>query len=193
MTAPLPDAAVRIAGFHSLLEGELTTLSAVAADTGVPITQLHRAAEDLDSQGALELDGEIVVGAHGLTTRSTPHSFEHRGRAVHTWCALDAVGIPAALALDSAVHTTCPTCDARLDVAVRAGKPSSDGRVVFLLTSPCSNLMRDLCSVASMFCGINHLDQWTAAHGSPSGQALSLAEAADLGRALWADVSASDE
>ena len=79
--------------------------------------------------GRLELDDQgVVVGVHGLTARPTAHRIEHAGGEVHTWCALDAIGIPAALALDAAAVTTCPACAAVLRVPLGAAYPPTTAR-----------------------------------------------------------------
>src|SRR5258708_2612146 len=72
--------------------------------------------------GRLELDDRgRALGVHGLVMRPTAHRIEHAGGVVHTWCALDAIGIPAALSIEATATTTCATCTAELTVELRNG------------------------------------------------------------------------
>jgi len=65
-------------------------------------------------------DGRIT-GMHGLSTTPTSHRITHDGRTIHTWCAFDAIGIPAALGLDAHTETTCPTCGHHLAITFTHG------------------------------------------------------------------------
>ena len=117
----------------------------------------------------------FVVAPHGLTLLPTRHALTIGEAELHTWCALDAIGIPAAASEDARVATTCGWCEQPLTIAVAAGTPIDDGRdaVLWLPTGPRDNLHSSSAP---------HLERWHAQAGQPAGRVLTLAETAELGR-----------
>lgn len=112
---------IAIAGFHALWRGRTPMLAElVGADRGL----LDEAIGHLRARGRIELseDGHVLA-VHGLSHRTTGHRIEHDGGGVNTWCALDAIGIPAALAIDACALTQCPTCGRQLAVTLVGGEP----------------------------------------------------------------------
>ena len=168
------------------------------AGAPVPATYL---AEDLDAStadiaaelaaqaaiGRVELDEHgDVIGSHGITLLPTQHTFAIGAATMQTWCALDAVGIPAASGDDATVTTNCGHCGERITVTLAAGEPANGGGVVLWLpTAPCDNLRQQFCPHANLFCNRHHLEQWHRRAGEPEGQALTLAETAEIGRQSW--------
>lgn len=179
---------VRREAFAGLLRGAPVTLAQIAARRRIPLERMRAALDQLEAAGAAEVvgDGEIV-GAHGLTTRTTRHAIATDDRVLHTWCALDALGIPLALGLDAI--TTCPTCGARLNAPVRAGRAADLPFVLWLPTGPCPHLTRDFCSAANLFCDVEHAGTWKRQAGNPRGRVAALAELEDIARMAWADVA----
>jgi hypothetical protein len=93
--------AVRQGAFRALLDGRAPSVSELAGTAGLDTDQIESAIDELRDQGALEVDASgRVIGAHGLRQRTTQHAIITSDRTWHTWCALDAVGIPVALGLD---------------------------------------------------------------------------------------------
>jgi hypothetical protein len=174
---------LRVDGFVALWRGERPHVADLTDD---PAT-----VEALVRAGRLELDDEgVVVGVHGLAARPTAHRIEHAGGVVHTWCALDAIGIPAALALDAAAVTTCPACDAALRVALHGGVPARDSDLrLWLPGGQCTHLVEDFCRHANLYCTADHVAS-NVAPGTP-GLAVTVTDAADIGHVEWADVSAA--
>jgi hypothetical protein len=172
-----------VAGFVALWRGERLSVADLADDTAT--------VEALVDAGRLELDDQgVVVGVHGLAARPTAHRVEHAGGVVHTWCALDAIGIPAALALDAAAVTTCPACDAALRVALHGGVPARDSDLrLWLPGGQCTHLVEDFCRHANLYCTADHVAS-NVAPGTP-GLAVTVTDAADIGHVEWADVSAA--
>lgn len=144
----------------------------------------------LAEAGRAEIDAEgRLVGVHGFTLRKTRHRFVHDGVTHHTWCAFDSVGIPAAFGIDAVATTDCPACHAPIEVKVLAGEPM-DCDVVQWLPAPdaTSHLMQQFCANADLYCSRAHLEATIDVAGA-SGRMLALAEAAELGRETWADVT----
>jgi len=128
------------------------------------------------------------MAVHGLARRLTPHRIEHHGEVVHTWCALDAIGIPAALAIDASAVTQCPTCRATLTVTLAQGEPQPlPGAVLSYPEVRCGHLVHDFCTEANLFCSLDHLQRRVAT--GPAGAVMTVDEVAEVGREIWADVS----
>ena len=70
----------------------------------------------------VEPDSGRVVGSWGLSLVPTDHRLHIQGRELHTWCALDAVGIPAGLGEDASVASRCHQCGAPVSVEMTAGQ-----------------------------------------------------------------------
>jgi hypothetical protein len=174
---------IAIEGFHALWRGERIHASTLDPD--------RADADVLASQGRLELDPDgLIIGVHGLVARETPHRIEHANGTVHTWCALDAIGIPAAMAIDATAVTSCPTCSTELRVSIPTGQPVEDSRLVLWLpTGPCTHLVEDFCRNANLYCNHDHL----AATIPPDlvGEPISITEAAAIGRSAWSDIAPS--
>lgn len=178
---------IRWIAFDELRHGRPVEPESLAISTGVShdgvLAELRRLADG----GRIEVDDAwSVIGSQGLTLRGTLHRLVLAGVELHTWCALDAIAIPAALELDADVDTVCGLCSQPLHVTVIDGEPRTDGdRPVWLPTGPCDNLRTDFCAHANLFCSVDHLYRWRARAGEPTGDVLDIAATADLGRSWW--------
>lgn len=181
------DAHFRAHAFNLLRrEGRVKVREAVATS---PSDQdaANATLDTLVSSGMAEVEGGDLVGIDGLSTRPTQHRMEFRGRQLFTWCAADAVGIPAALEEDVEVTTVCPHCRSDIIVSMRRGVPEGDEEIVLWLpTSGCSHVMSQFCPEVNLFCSPDHLEQWRASRDAVEGQVLTVDETADLGRQWWA-------
>ena len=70
----------------------------------------------------VEPDSGRVVGSWGLSLVPTDHRLRIRKRGLYTWCALDAVGIPAGLGEDASIASHCYHCGAPVNVEMAAGQ-----------------------------------------------------------------------
>jgi hypothetical protein len=188
LDAPVAHAVRRIAvaGFQALWAGRSVTPAELFDGAAAAVSS---AIEHLRARGRLELsDDGHVVGVHGLTHRSTRHRIEHHGGVVNTWCALDAIGIPAALAIDARAVTQCPTCEGMLAVALSLGEPQQlPGATLWYPEARCQHLVDDFCAGANLFCSLGHLERWVGDVGA--GTVMTIDEVAKLGREGWAEVS----
>ena len=179
-------AALATAGFVALWHGRSLTPEELLPGN---VDKAVDGAALLVAQGRAEMDeAGRVVGIHGLTLRITRHRFDVAGRHRNTWCAFDAVGIPAALGLDAVAVTDCPTCGARVTVEIGAGVPGGGDAVLWLPRPPAANLLAEFCSSADLFCNVDHLHDRIDA-GRVPGRVCDLEAAAALGRTAWADVA----
>jgi alkylmercury lyase len=172
-----------IAGFHALWGGR--TLTVAEFEAGDP-TAVTAAVDHLRARGRIEIsvDGRVIA-VHGLARRATPHRIEHNDGVVNTWCALDAVGIPAAMGIDARAVTQCPTCGQRLTVTLSRGEPQPlPGAVLRYPQVRCAHLVDDFCSGANLFCSVDHLERWLDDNPA-AGRVMTIGEAAELGRETW--------
>jgi hypothetical protein len=119
---PADEAAVARHAFRALLEGRALPAAALRVP-GLPLGAAAPALARLAARGMLALDAETgaVVAARGLSLRATAHALALGGRALYASCAVDAVGIPAALGAGAAVASRCPACGAAVALELAAG------------------------------------------------------------------------
>jgi len=185
---PALEGAVRRAGFAALLAGRCPTLSDLAAAAGVSEAAAGAMVAALMAGGRATTtpDGRLD-GVAGVTGRPTRHTIERSAAGkIQTWCAFDAIAIPAALGWTATAVTTCGFCGEDLRVPLRDGVPD-DGAWGWLPPGDCEHILRDFCATADLFCDRAHLDAWRAAAGDPPGEPHSAADLAELGRPAWAD------
>lgn len=182
------EVAVRRAGFAALLDGRSPGLPELAATVGVAEDAVARVVAGLVEAGRATLaDDGSVDGIAGLTRRLGRHAIERPAAPPqHTWCAFDAVAVPAALGWTAKAVTTCGSCGARLEVPLEGGVPSGEAWG-WLPPGECQHVLRDFCAAADLFCDRGHLDTWWALAGHPPGESHPVAALADLGRTAWAD------
>ncbi len=121
--------------FRSLLEGRGIGTDAVARALGEPRAAVEPLVARLLERGTMERDpvsGELV-GARGLSLTETVHRLVLDGRPLYAFCAVDAVGIPAALGRDARVESRCHACGAPVRLTMTAGTvtDASPGTVIW--------------------------------------------------------------
>lgn len=181
---------LRRAAFDAIRQGEPVGAAALAATSGLTVSEVDELLARLDGGGRVRLDDHRrVVGIAGLSLEPTPHRLSLNGAWRFTWCALDAVAIPAALAVDAEVITSCWHCDTEIAVTLPGGQPPASRPERLWLPHPAStNSLQDFCPLANLFCDTKHLELWRAAAGDPPGQPLDLVEAAEH-RDGWAELA----
>ena len=94
----------------------------MSSGTALPLEDVCRTLESLAAKGLVVLapTGE-VVGSAGLSLAPTPHRLRIQGQHLYTWCAEDAIGIPAALGADAEVASACACCGEPIAIEIRAG------------------------------------------------------------------------
>ena len=170
-----------VRGFAALWQGREVRVADMGVDDSVIDAQVRAGRLELDTSGR-------VVGVHGLVARSTPHRIEHERGVVHTWCAFDAIGIPAALGINAAAVTSCPACGNELRVTLTLGEPNSVGRwCVWFPSGPCEHLVDDFCRHTNLFCNAEHLS--SVVPSNAAGRVMTVTEAATIGRSTWRDIA----
>jgi alkylmercury lyase len=121
--------------FRSLLKGRGLRPEDVAATLGTSLTSIERTVDALIERGTMERDADSgeLVAARGLSLAETAHRLTLDGRQLYAFCAVDAVGIPAALRIDARVESLCHVCGARVTLALSGGTVTdgSPGAVIW--------------------------------------------------------------
>lgn len=189
----LPDdvLVVRHVAFFALLLSERLNSEQLSLRTGLDPAVVEVALRWLDDAGLVEQDADDdVIGIAGLTLESTKHQLDFDGQFLHTWCAIDAVGIPAALSLDAHITTACEYCGASLAVDIHHGEPPSNSPLRgWIPPTACDNVRVEVCPFANLFCSEDHLNEWLVSAGNPQGQPADLARYAQLGRQEWGNLA----
>jgi alkylmercury lyase len=190
----LDEVAVARAAFESLRAGGHPTIEDLTSSSGLSRVTVDEVVGDFVRTGRAQLDGDgCLIGIVGLTTEATRHRLVLDGAPLFTWCAFDAVGIPAALQVDAAVFTTCGYCEGPIEVDIEKGSVPNDSplRGWLPLMENCENVRTDFCPEANLFCSNEHLGAWRVAAGMPEGLVMDLGALTALGHRSWGAVSAA--
>lgn len=188
----MPEAtlSVRRAAFRRLQSGQAVTVEDIAAEVGLRASTAREAVELVVSVGMAETDDGVIVGMDGLTTRQTQHSLLLGTVPLWTWCAYDIVGIAAALQAEATGRTQCGSCGKGIEVLVQAGEPRRSSVVGWLPDESCTNVMKEFCPMALLFCSTSHLNEWRVQGQPGSGESLDLQALAARGRRDWSQLVA---
>jgi alkylmercury lyase len=110
--------------FRSILNGQAPTPDELASMTVLSSQDARALIDSMIDEGRLRLDqsGERVIGAGGLSVEPARQSLTIGDRTFGTWCALDAVGIPAGLGVDAFVEATCDDTGEPVRIEITAGR-----------------------------------------------------------------------
>lgn len=167
------------------------TPSTLVAVTGLSQESVHRSIRALADAGWLDLDHlGRVAGAAGLSLVNGPHMLTVAGAPFRTWCAYDALGIPAALGRDAELTTACGYCERELRLRFRQGRPDGAGPELLWLAAGGADLRGSFCSPTVLLCGPEHGQAWGEANGG-HGELLDLETASRRGGSDWAGCAAT--
>jgi alkylmercury lyase len=172
----------------------------IAVAAGLARKQVVGSLQRLSERDLVVLDAEgRVVGAYPFSDSDTGHLIDLPTVSVAAMCAVDALGVGAMLAQDSAIRSSCRFCGESIHVGTRAGgrelaASSPHGALVWsglLYGGACA--ATSLCTAQTFVCSDDHLERWraTGAAGSATGFRLSLEEALQIGRAIFGPMLAA--
>ena len=171
---------LRAWAFRQILSGHRPTLAQAARELSMTTADVTDALQNLQDAGLITSREDTITGSMGLTHEQTPHEVKLDGRIFHVWCALDAVGIPAALRRPARI--TSRSGDGadlvELDYDGTRWTPPDAFEVLVTLPEADDCINEDVCP------SINFYAPRTAPK-HPRAAALSLDDAAKLGFALW--------
>ncbi|WP_212743777.1 alkylmercury lyase family protein [Caulobacter sp. 3R27C2-B] len=178
------------------LSGHAPETAFVAAAAGLAIDEADSVLRRLTGRDLLILDAAgRISGAYPFTDGATEHHVEAGGFAAGAMCAIDALGVGAMLERDITVRSACRQCGRPLAIHTRSHGRELDqvepsGIVVVWsghrYAGGCA--ASSLCTLQAFFCDDDHLETWRANSpaASQDGVRLSLAEALEVGRAIFA-------
>ncbi len=113
---------LRLAAFRLVRTGRAATEARLAERVDFPAQIVRDDLTTLEQQGLIVRNASGVVGIFGLSLLTTPHRLQLDGQPLFTWCALDAVGIPAGLRAEAVVQAQCFHCQQALTIRFRSGQ-----------------------------------------------------------------------
>ncbi|MBI1894212.1 MAG: hypothetical protein HYS14_08895 [Candidatus Rokubacteria bacterium] len=131
--------------FRALLDGQPATVAELPAALGLPPAVVEAAVENLTKRGTMVVESDTgrIVGVRGLSLVEANHRFILEGRELYAWCAVDAVGIPAALGADARVDSHCHHCRAPLTLELKGGTVEApDGLVIWAVERDLTRSLR---------------------------------------------------
>lgn len=145
---------------------------------------VSEAVDRLVASGHLDRDRSGAVVGAGLTLGEGPHRLLLRGRDYRTWCAYDAIGIPAALGEEGAISTRCGVCGRAIAVRVPIEADTERPERLWLAAGG-QDLRAEFCTPTVLLCSPDHAEIWAAREGG-RGRILDLGQALRLGAGAWA-------
>lgn len=165
----------------------------IAAETGLAVDEVVSLLRRLTRRDLLVLDAAgCITGAYPFTDGPTEHHVEAGGLAVDAMCALDALGIGPMLQRDTIVRSTCRHCSRPLAIRIRGRELDQVEPSAIVVWSghryAADCAASSLCTLQAFFCDDAHLEAWCAnlPDVSQQGVRLGLAEALEVGRAIFA-------
>jgi hypothetical protein len=178
---------------HYARAGHAPTPAKLALDTGMTsatVAETLRALERRDLVILEPADGGIE-GAYPFTERSTGHRLRVGARWLNAMCAIDALGAGAMLRRDVEICSSCRCCGQAIELrTTRVGtsitQAAPPDTMVWADLRYCQQAATSLCGNIVFLCSAAHLAAWRETRPAAEGTALSLAEALQVGRALFA-------
>jgi hypothetical protein len=166
--------------------------------TGLSIENLRTLVAELQAQDLLgrSPSADVILYAYPFTGEQTEHRVQLRGRKLHAVCAIDALGIARMFGTDVVIGSSCRACGGGIEVATSQGGKSlsyalSVDAVVWFDLAYNGCVAASCCQSIAFFCSEAELQRWLSAQDSqPRGYLLTLAEALEVGRALFEPVLA---
>lgn len=185
------DQRVRKAAFQAIYRGEALSPEELAGRLAQPPAEVRTAVQRLVDHGLMTVDDRgRVTGSHGLSLVPSDHRVTFEVGDRYVWCAVDAVGIPAALRADAQVTSSCFKCGEPVALTIKKGEPQGPAadslRIGIGIAGSSGRVNEDVCPMINFFCSREHAEAWAAEAGGAN--IIEIRHAAELGRKQWADV-----
>lgn len=133
--------------FRAILKGRAVHLPELPDGVGLSPAAIRTAVSRLSELGTLVVESESgqIVGVRGVSLVETPHSLLLDGRRLYAWCAVDAVGIPAALGVRARIESYCHQCQGSLSVEFNGDTLTAVPPGVVIWATP-RDFTRSLCA-----------------------------------------------
>ena len=109
--------------FNALLTGSPAGIADLLSRLSVPAETVTAILAAFEQKGVLAIDADGVTVARGLSRLPTAHQLRvNEGPVVFACCAVDAIGIPAALGDNALVTSRCHACMAPIAITIAGGR-----------------------------------------------------------------------
>lgn len=139
------EAAVSRYAFRALLNGRPAKVAELPEAIGLPRAVAEAAVAQLVERGTvIEDNARRIIGVRGLSLTETAHRLTLNGSRFYAFCAVDAVGIPAALEAEARIESRCHHCQAPLSLELRGGQviDAPEGIVIWAVERDLSRSLR---------------------------------------------------
>lgn len=180
---------LRNVGFRLLYEtGEPASVDRIAQQTGWSIDVVEEMLVSPETAGRVRRDDAgRLVGIAGLSIEPTAHEVRIGDRTFWTWCALDAVGIVAALKETGAVFSTPPNGSGTLEIRFVDGASLSDESLFILGDFDAVNTVETWCPSVNFFASRQEATSWAEGHHL-EGDVVSISQIAQSAEEMWRPV-----
>ena len=179
-------------------EGRPPRLAEIAAETDLSpesVTAILHELEERDLIG-LEPGTDTIRFAYPWSTQQTGHRVSFGAHNLWALCAIDALATAPMYGTDVSVHSACAACADKVYVAT-----ALHGRALRTMSAPEAIVWYDFsyagcaatscCPSITFFCSDKHLQVWLQTRQRrPQGVRLSMAEALEVGGAIFGPVLA---
>ena len=181
---------IRIMTFRRILEGYRPNINELSIKIGLSEIEVQKCVESLKNIGTLVLDEEgNIVGSHGLSLVPTKHHLSISGNHLFTWCAADAIGIPAALEVEAKIISKCFQCNEPIEIDMVKGRiqysNQKDARIWVVEADLDHSIVCCTCPQINFYCSVEHFNK---SECQSKGKLLTLDQAIELGYCWWEDV-----
>ncbi len=138
-----------------------------------------------------------IVGVFGLSQRKHPHQFKVNDQTLSTWCAWDALFLPAMLGQTAAVESSCPATKAGIRVRITPAKVEEVQPPASVVTIAVPNvagtglesvetIWKTFCCFVHFFASKESAVEWISAKNQDL-RILSVEQAHQLGQIVFQD------
>ena len=137
---------------------------------------IHRASGDRE-----------ITHAYPFSNEPTPHRVQLAGGPqVYAMCAIDALGMPFMLGVNTEIRSKCAHCSEEISVHIESehitSRDPEEIVVWYARGDDCRVAATDQCPHLNFFCSPKHLQLWKAEHPEQKGDMLTLEHALEGGR-----------
>jgi hypothetical protein len=158
------------------------------------ITDITSGIEELQKSGHVQLDSDgCIIGALGLSLRSTMHELSIDGSRLWAWCAFDVIGILGALRVSGLARSVDPCNGENILLEFADGIPQDKNPVVFMAdVQSNSALCEDWCSKVNFFTSAQSAEAWRQTNGL-TGSVVSVGNLVPVAVKVWSRLLAREE
>jgi alkylmercury lyase len=144
--------------------------------------------------GHVQLDSDgCIIGALGLSLRSTMHELSIDGSRLWAWCAFDVIGILGALRVSGLARSVDPCNGENILLEFADGIPQDKNPVVFMAdVQSNSALCEGWCSKVNFFTSAQSAEAWRQTNGL-TGSVVSVGNLVHVAVKVWSRLLAREE